>query len=86
MLTWITKNINLFYHFVMNEKEILAKIVENIRIERLRKKLTQEKLAEEVGITQKYVNLIENGKANPSIIIVVKICNALKIDLNSLLN
>jgi len=70
----------------MNEKEILAKIVENIRIERLRKKLTQEKLAEEVGITQKYVNLIENGKANPSIIIVVKICNALKIDLNSLLN
>lgn len=70
----------------MNEKEILAKIVENIRIERLRKKLTQEKLAEEFGITQKYVNLIENGKANPSIIIVVKICNALKIDLNSLLN
>ena len=55
------------------DRKILDKIVDNIRIERLRKKYTQEKLAEKTGITQKYINLIENGKTNPSILIVVKI-------------
>ena len=36
------------------------------------------------GITQKYLNLIENAKANPSIMIVISVCKALKIDLNSI--
>ena len=67
------------------DRKILDKIVDNIRIERLRKKYTQEKLAEKTGITQKYINLIENGKTNPSILIVVKICMALEIDLNTLM-
>ena len=36
------------------------------------------------GITQKYLNLIENAKANPSIVIVISVCMALKTDLNSI--
>lgn len=68
----------------MNEKLILEKVADNIRIERLRKRLSQEKLAEMVDISTKYLNMIENRKANPTIVIVVKICNALGVELNSI--
>ena len=69
----------------MDKEEILTKIADNIRIERLRQRISQEKLAEMSGITQKYLNLIENKKSTPSIVIVVNICNSLKMELNSLL-
>ena len=68
----------------MNEILILEKIADNIRLERLRRGLSQEKLAEMVDISTKYLNLIENRKANPTIVIVVKICLALGIDLNTI--
>lgn len=67
----------------MNEKDILKNIADNIRIERLKKRLSQEQLAEMVNISTKYLNIIENRKANPTIVIIVKICSALNIDLNS---
>lgn len=69
----------------MDDSLILKTIADNIRIERLRKRLSQEKLAEIVGISTKYLNMIENNKTNPTIVIVVKICNALKIDVNTLI-
>ncbi len=69
----------------MNKEQILNKISENIRIERLKKRYSQEKLSDMADITQKYLNYIENKKANPSIVVVVKICNALEITLNDLL-
>lgn len=69
----------------MDDSLILKTIADNIRIERLRKRLSQEKLAEIVGMSTKYLNMIENNKTNPTIVIVVKICNALKIDLNTLI-
>lgn len=68
----------------MNDSIILKTIADNIRIERLRKRLSQEKLAEIVGISTKYLNMIENNKTNPTIVIIVKICNALQIDLNTI--
>lgn len=69
----------------MDDSLILKTIADNIRIERLRKRLSQEKLAEIVGISTKYLNMIENNKTNPTIVLVVKICNDLKIDLNTLI-
>ncbi len=68
----------------MQEKEIIEKIADNIRIERLKRRIPQEKLAEMVDISTKYLNMIENRKANPTIVIVVKICNALNISLNDI--
>lgn len=70
----------------MQDKEILEVIADNIRIERLRKRISQEKLAEQIGISTKYLNMIENKKANPTIIIVVKICIALNINLDIIYN
>lgn len=69
----------------MDKDTVLTKIAENIRLARLKKHYTQEQLAEKANITQKYLNLIEKKKANPSVVIVVNICEALDIELNSLL-
>ena len=69
----------------MNKDDILFRVAENLRLARLNKHYTQDYLAELAGITQKYLNMIENKKVNPSIAIVVNLCDVLNIDLNSLL-
>ena len=48
----------------MADMEILQIVADNIRIERLRKRISQEKLAERVGISTKYLNMIENKKSS----------------------
>ncbi len=68
----------------MNSSKILEAVSGNIRLFRLKNRMTQEELAVAVGISTKYLNMIENKKSNPSITIVVKICKALDIDLNSI--
>ena len=68
-----------------SDKElILEKMAANLRAERARKKYSQDKVAKMAEITEKYYNMIENAKSNPSIIIIFKICQALEIDLNTL--
>lgn len=37
-----------------------------------------------IDISTKYLNMIENRKANPTIVIVIKICQALDIELNTI--
>ena len=68
----------------MNDKDILNVVSENIRLARLQKRISQEKLAEKIDISTKYLNMIENRKANPTIVIVIRICQALNIDLNTI--
>lgn len=68
----------------MDDKTILDKVSDNIRLARLQKRISQEKLAEIVDISTKYLNMIENRKANPTIVIVIKLCNALDIELNTI--
>lgn len=68
----------------MNDKNILDTVSDNIRIARLKQRLSQEKLAEMVDISTKYLNMIENRKANPTILVVIKICKALKIGLETI--
>lgn len=68
----------------MADMEILQIVADNIRIERLRKRISQEKLAERVGISTKYLNMIENKKANPTIVVVIKICQTLDITLETI--
>ena len=68
----------------MADMEILQIVADNIRIERLKKRISQEKLAERVGISTKYLNMIENKKANPTIVVVIKICQMLDITLETI--
>ncbi|MGP4115757.1 helix-turn-helix transcriptional regulator [Levilactobacillus zymae] len=46
--------------------------------------LSQLKLAQAVGVARQTINLIENGKYNPSLKLCLGIAKALGTDLNSL--
>ncbi len=69
---------------MQKDNEILTQVSDNIRLARLQKRISQEKLAEMIDISTKYLNMIENRKANPTIVIVIKICIALNIELNTI--
>jgi transcriptional regulator with XRE-family HTH domain len=58
----------------------------NVRRFRQQKKLTQEELAFEAEIDLTYVGGIERGKRNPSLMVMARIADALKIPLPKLLN
>lgn len=68
----------------MNDEQILQIVADNIRLERLRQRISQEKLAEQIGISTKYLNMIENRKSNPTILVVIKICKALNISIETI--
>lgn len=57
----------------------------NVKEARQRKKLTQEKLAFEASIDLTYVGGIERGKRNPSLLVMVRIAEALAVPLTRLL-
>ena len=65
---------------------ILKKLGE--RIKQLRKEagISQEKLAELAGLDRTYINSVENGRRNISIINMEKICIALEISLSDFFN
>lgn len=69
----------------MAEKNRLKNLGINIKSERLRKNLSQEKLAELTNISRNSVSLIETGKINPTILKVADIANVLEVDVNVLL-
>ena len=62
----------------------LAKLGLNLKKHRLEKGLTQENLAEKVGIHPTYVGKLESGKNNPSTKMLYKITRALGIKLSDL--
>ncbi len=68
----------------MDKDNILSKIAINIKLQRIKNNLNQDKLAELSGISQKYLSAIERAKVNPSITIIINICRVLKIDLNEI--
>ncbi len=53
---------------------------ENVRRLRLKAGLTQEQLAFEANIDLTYVGGIERGKRNPSLLVMVRIAKALKVE------
>lgn len=76
----IQENIN-----VMSEKIHLKNLGINIKSERLRKNLSQERLAELTNISRNSVSLIETGKINPTILKVIDIARVLDVDVNILI-
>jgi len=69
----------------MNRKELLKKLGINVKIVRIKKELTQEKLAEKIGVSQNYIASIECGKANMSIAKILELADYLEVDISMLL-
>jgi len=61
-------------------------IGKKIKLARVNAKLTQEELAEEIGISARYVSQLERGLAFGSANTIISICNALNVDSNFLFN
>ncbi len=59
---------------------------EFIRNGRVSKKVSQNDLAEALGINQSYLSRIEQGARNIDLELAVKICSYLELDLNDFLN
>lgn len=59
-----------------------------LRIKELRKHkgLSQEKLAEIMSISPKYLSNIERGKENPTLDTFIKLANALNIEISEVFN
>ena len=66
----------------MNQIKI-GKFILNCRKE---KKLTQEQLAEKLGVTSKSISRWENGNTMPDYSLLKELCNILDINVNELLN
>jgi len=70
----------------MCEQEIIKKIAFNIKVERMRKNITQLQLAETIGVHEKYIGQIESGRQNITIKTLIKISNALNVSLTKIVN
>ena len=69
----------------MNKEILLKKFGKNVKIERVKKDLTQEQLAEVMGVSQNYVASIDGGKENMSLGKILELSKALEIDIEDLL-
>jgi len=69
----------------MNKETLLKKFGKNVKIERIKKDLTQEKLAEIMNVSQNYIANIECGKANMSLGKILELSEYMDVDINSLL-
>ena len=54
----------------------------NVKVERMREKITQEQLSELSGISIDSISKIEGGKQVPSCLVLYDIAKALGIDIN----
>jgi len=55
-----------------------------MKIARVEREVSQDQLADMVGVTRQTISLIESGNYNPSLKLCVDICKALNKTLNDL--
>ncbi|WP_141432924.1 helix-turn-helix transcriptional regulator [Bacillus sp. 03113] len=54
----------------------------NVKVARIQVDLTQQQLAEKIGVTRQTISLIEKGKYNPTLKLCLEICYAVNKTLN----
>jgi len=60
------------------------KILNTLKIQRAKKDLTQEQLAQLVGVTRKTINTVEKGKYIPSTYLALKLSRALGVSVEEI--
>ena len=68
-----------------HEQELLNQLAKNIKYQRNKLGISQEKLAEKCDFDRTYISLVERAKRNPSYLSLKKLCQGLEIDLSDLL-
>ena len=70
----------------MDKKQLLKKFGKNVKIERIKKDLTQEKFAEKLGVSTNYIACVEIGRQNMSLGKILELSKALDTDINKLVD
>ena len=68
----------------MQDKIRLKNLGINIKSERLRRNMSQERLAELTNMSRNSVSLIETGKINPTVLKVLDIASVLGTDMSAI--
>lgn len=68
----------------MDELNIYRIIGNNIKKLRTLEGLSQEKLAERIGKSAHFISVLERGESGLSVLTLIEICKALKVDTNSI--
>lgn len=56
----------------------------NLRVERARLRLTQQELAQQIGVTRQTIVAIEQGRFNPSVILALKMARVFNTSVETL--
>ena len=64
----------------MEKQILLKKFGKNVKIERIKKDLTQEKLAEIMNVSTNYIASIEGGRANMSLFKICELAKFLQVE------
>lgn len=72
--------------FVTSDHLLYVQLGENIRKLRKQSYLTQDDLAESVGLDQKRISRIERGEARPNLTLCLKLANAFQVSVDALLD
>lgn len=70
---------------IVLEHEIRETIPVNLKVIRKANKLTQQRFADRMGIEQKRVGSWEEGRAVPSLELLIRICDEFNLDLKKFL-
>jgi transcriptional regulator with XRE-family HTH domain len=68
-----------------NEIHFIKSVGKKLREKRLSKNLSQAMLSYDANIPKSQIGRIERGEINTTIVTLLKICNALEIDLKELI-
>ena len=68
-----------------NENTV-EKLGQKIRIERMKRKISQEKLAEMSDLNRNFIGMVERGETNITVKNLEAVANAFKIDIKDLFN
>ncbi|MEI8061441.1 MAG: helix-turn-helix transcriptional regulator [Candidatus Berkelbacteria bacterium] len=69
---------------MQTQEDFLKNFGKRLAEVRRAKGITQEKLADDIGVHRTYIGFIEQGKRNPGIWNIQKIAESLKVDIKNL--
>lgn len=66
-------------------KEESIKLGYNLKKIRTKKKISQGRIAKELGVSRGFISTIENGKTNPTLSTIAKIAKAIEVSVGELM-
>ncbi len=66
-------------------EQVFIKVIRQLKEIRLAKGISHQTLAKEIGVTRPAISFIESGKRKPSLLLCLKIAEALGVSLGDLI-